>query len=223
MAQTTINPSDVIPSSFASSLATSLPAEALAALASPINISMMKNGTIGSLMAVQPVFAGGQIINGNKLAKVGEDVRKLQLQLSENEVEKTVEQYFWQLASMQDKLKTVEAVDTMLTAIQKDVDVAVRAGLAMNNDLLQIQLHQNDIESQRLKLQNGISIVRLLIGQYAGLTPTHKPHPLTPSPARPNGTLSSERKGSVYSIAGQQLSRPQKGVNIIDGKKVIKR
>ena len=172
MAQTTITPSEVVPSDLATTLASMLPAASLASLANPINVSMMKNGTIGSLMAVQPVFAGGQIINGNKLAKVGEDVSRLQLQLSENEVEKTVEQYFWQLASLQEKMKTVEAVDTLLADIHKDVDVAVRAGLAMRNDLLQVQLRQNDIQSQRLKLQNGISIVRLLLSQYCGLRDT---------------------------------------------------
>ena len=170
MAQTSINPSEAIPASLASSLAASLPVEALAALANPVSISMMKNGTIGSLMAVQPVFAGGQIVNGNRLAKVGEDVSRLQLQLSENEVEKTTEQYFWQLASLQEKMKTIEAADTLLRDICKDVDVAVRAGVAMRNDLLQVQLRQNDIESQKLKLRNGISIVRLLLGQYCGLT-----------------------------------------------------
>ena len=94
MAQTTINPSAGISPELGAALAQSLPQEALAALGNPVSISMMRNGTIGSLMAVQPVFAGGQIINGNKLAKVGEDVSRLQLQLSENEVEKTAEQYF---------------------------------------------------------------------------------------------------------------------------------
>lgn len=172
MAQTTVNPSEIISPEIGASLAQIFPPEALAALANPISISMMKNGTIGSLMALQPVFAGGQIINGNKLAKVGEDVSRLQLQLSENEVEKTTEQYFWQLASLQEKMKTINAVDTLLADIHKDVDVAVRAGVAMRNDLLQVQLRQNDVESQRLKLQNGISIVRMLLAQYCGLDQT---------------------------------------------------
>ena len=172
MAQTTMNLSESISPELGMALAQSLPPEALAALGNPISISMMKNGTIGSLMAMQPVFAGGQIINGNKLARVGEDVSRLQLQLSENEVEKTTEQYFWQLASLQEKMKTIDAVDTLLRDIYKDVDVAVRAGLAMRNDLLQVQLRQNDIESQRLKLKNGISIVRLLLSQYCGLRDT---------------------------------------------------
>ena len=172
MAQTTLNLSESISPELGAALAQSLPAEALAALGNPISISMMKNGTIAGVQAVQPVFAGGQIIYGNKLAKVGEDVSRLQLQLSENEVEKTAEQYFWQLASMQEKMKTVEAVDTLLAGIHNDVDVAVRAGLVMPNDLLQVQLRQNDIQSQRLKLNNGISIVRLLLSQYCGLRDT---------------------------------------------------
>ena len=169
MAQTTVNPSEAMPPALATTLPQMLPPDMLAALASPINVSMMKNGTIASLMAMQPVFAGGQIINGNKLAKVGEDVSQLQLQLSENEVEKTVEQYFWQLATLQEKMKTIDAVDTLLADIHKDVDVAVRAGVAMRNDLLQVQLRQNEVESQRLKLQNAMSILRLLIAQYCGL------------------------------------------------------
>ena len=127
MAQTTLNPSEMISPEMGASLAQMFPPEALASLANPVSISMMKNGVIAGVQAVQPVFAGGQIVNGNKLAKVGEDVSKLQMQLSENEVEKTAEQYFWQLASIQEKMKTVEAAEALLNDIYKDVDVAVRA------------------------------------------------------------------------------------------------
>ena len=170
MAQTELNLSEQITPELGMALAQTLPAEALAALGNPISVSMMKNGTIAGINAVQPVFAGGQIINGNKLAKVGEDVSRLQLQLSENEVEKQTEQYYWQLVSLQEKMKTIEAVQALLADVYKDVDVAVRAGVAMRNDLLQVQLRQNEVESQKLKVQNGISIVRLLLAQYCGLS-----------------------------------------------------
>jgi len=171
MAQTELSLSEQITPELGMALSQTLPAEALAALGNPISVSMMKNGTIAGVTAVQPVFAGGQIVNGNRLAKVGEDVSRLQLQLSENEVEKQTEQYYWQLVSLQEKTKTIEAVQALLADIHKDVDVAVRAGVAMRNDLLQVQLRQNDVESQKLKLQNGIFIVKQLLGQYAGLTP----------------------------------------------------
>ena len=172
MAQTTINPSELLPQSLAQAMAQQMPPQVLADLGNPINVSMMKNGTIGGVTAVQPVFAGGQIVNGNRLAKVGENVSRLQLQLSENEVEKTTEQYFWQLVSLQEKMKTVEAVEALLADIAKDVDVALKAGVAMHNDLLQVQLRQNDIASQKLTLRNATSVVKLLIAQYCCLSDT---------------------------------------------------
>ena len=172
MAQTTINPADFISPELQSTLATMFPAEVLGALVSPVDISMLKNGTVGSLTAVQPVFAGGQIINGNKLAKVGEDVSRLQMQLSEQEVERTAEQYFWQLVSLEEKMKTIDAVDTLLRDIHKDVDVAVQAGVVLPNDRLQVEIRQNDVESQKLKVANAISIVRVLMTQYCGLRDT---------------------------------------------------
>ena len=214
MAKMDMNPSEFISPELGATFAQMLPAEALAALGNPVSISMMKNGTIGSLMAVQPVFAGGQIINGNKLAKVGEDVSRLQLQLSENEVENTAEQYFWQLASMQEKMKTIEAVDTLLASIHNDVDVAVRAGLVMPNDLLQVQLRQNDIESQRLKLNNGISIVRLLLSQYCGLCDTSFVISYQTDVISPLATKQNHRQALLGTAEYQLLGKQVEAANL---------
>ncbi len=172
MAKMTVNPSGILSPQAVQDLTEVLPASALAALATPTSITMLKKGLMGSISAVQPVFAGGQIVNSNRLAKVGEDVSKLKLELSENEVEKTAEQYFWQLASVQEKLKTVLAAEHLLGDIHKDVDVAVRAGVAMPNDMLQVQLRENEVASQKLKVENAISLVRLLLSQYCGLRDT---------------------------------------------------
>ncbi len=170
MAKMTVNPGEMLSPQAVQDLAEVLPASALAALATPTSITMLRKGVIGTVSAIQPVFAGGQIVNGNRLAKVGEDVSKIQLELSENEVEKTAEQYFWQLASVQEKLKTILAAEQLLGNIHNDVDVAVRAGVAMPNDMLQVQLRENEIASQKLKIENAITLVRMLLGQYCGLT-----------------------------------------------------
>ena len=172
MAKMDVNLGEMITPELGATLATVFPVEALAALSNPISMSMMKNGTIAGVNATQPIFAGGQIVNGNRLAKVGEEVANLQMQLTENEMELTTQQYFWQIISLQEKLKTIGAVEAMLNDIHKDVDVAVRAGLAIRNDLLQVELRQNEVESQRLKLNNGLSLVRLLLAQYCGLHDT---------------------------------------------------
>ena len=203
MAKMDVNPSEVIPTSLAQVLAQQLPAEMLPSLATPVSISMMKNGTIGALTAMQPLFAGGQIINGNKLAKVGEDVSRLQLQLSENEVEKTVEQYYWQLVSLQEKMKTIQAVEAFLNDVYKDVDVAVRAGVALPNDRLQVQLRQNDVASQKLKLENGISTLKLLIAQYCGLKSEEF------ATAIPAANGSPEGNSSLFTLHSSLTSLPE--------------
>lgn len=105
-------------------------------------VSMMKNGLIGGVTASLPVFTGGQIVYGNKLAKVNEEVSRLKHRQSENEVRLTVEQYFWQVVMLKEKLRTLSTVQEQLKEIHKDVDAAVAAGVTDRNDLLQVQLRK---------------------------------------------------------------------------------
>ena len=172
MAQTELDLTPYITPELGATLAQLLPTETLVALSSPMSISMMKHGTIASITAIQPVFAGGQIINGNKLAKIGEEVSRLRQQLSEDEVETTAEQYFWQLVTLEEKQRTIASVEEMLSDIHKDVNLAVEAGLTLRNDLLKVELRQNEVESQKVKIQNGMALVKMLLAQYCGLRDT---------------------------------------------------
>ena len=169
MAKMDIDPSEFITPELGAALAQTLPMEALMALQSPMTMTMMKNGTIAGIQAMLPLFSGGQIINGNKLARLGEDVSRLQLQLSEKEVEAQTEQYYWQLVAMTEKERTLDAADALLADAAKDAQAAVDAGVALRNDLLQVQLRQNEIASQRLKLNNGQALLHLILTQYCGL------------------------------------------------------
>ena len=149
---------------FPAEMAAMLPAGA----SMPSNMGMIKNGVVGNVMAMQPIFAGGQIINGNKLAKVGVEASRIQLEASEDEVELTTEQYFWQVVSLKEKLVTLGTVHKMLEQMEKDVTVSVNAGVTTRNDLLQVQLKVNEIESQTLKVENGLTISKQLLAQYIG-------------------------------------------------------
>ncbi len=67
-----------------------LPAEMSAILPEGVSMSdgigMMKKGVMGVVSAMQPLFTGGQLINGNRLAKVGVEASRIQLEVSEDEV-----------------------------------------------------------------------------------------------------------------------------------------
>lgn len=105
-----------------------------------MNMSLLKNGVMGGVTVTQPVFAGGQIINSNKLADVGVEVSNIQKEQDENDVRLTVEMYYWQVVTLQEKLATLRTVEKQLESINKDVEVAVNAGVTTRNDLLQVQL-----------------------------------------------------------------------------------
>ena len=103
-----------------------------------MNMSMLKNGIAGGVGASLPLFTGGQIVNGNQLAKVGVEVKRLQRNLSDNEVCLTTEQYFWRVVILKEKLKTLSKVEAQLARILSDVEASVQAGIVTRNDLLQV-------------------------------------------------------------------------------------
>jgi outer membrane protein TolC len=131
-------------------------------------VGMIKNGIIGAVMATQPLFAGGQIVNGNRLAKAGLEVSKLQAQLSDDEVLLKTEQYYWQLISMKEKLRTIAEAETLLARVRHDVSTSVEAGLTVKTDLLRIELEQNKLKSNRLKAENGLALLKMSMAQHIG-------------------------------------------------------
>ena len=159
-----INVADLLPST----LAAAIPSSIASMLPSNISYGMIDKGVIAGVTAIQPIFAGGQIVNGNKLAKVGVEVSELQKRVSANTVELTAEQYYWQIISLKEKQKTLETVGEMLKNLEKDAAAAVKAGVGMRNDLLEVQLKQNEIESNKLKLENGLKLARMALAQYIG-------------------------------------------------------
>ena len=134
-----------------------------------MSLSILKNGRVGSVTAVQPVFAGGQIANGNRLSKLGVEVNRLKKEQTEKEIAIAVEQYFWQVVALQEKLKTIQSVDTMLNSLCHDVATAVSAGIVNRNDLLQVQLKKNSIALDSMNIGNSIELGKMLLAQYIGL------------------------------------------------------
>lgn len=133
-----------------------------------MQLDMIKNGTLASIDATQPIFAGGQIVNNNKLAMVGIEVSKLQLQQSENEVALTTQLYYWNIVTLKEKLNTISSVQAMLCQLDKDVTIFVKAGITTRNDLLQVQLRKNEVESQKTQIENALSMSKLVLAQYIG-------------------------------------------------------
>jgi len=134
-----------------------------------LEMTLGKNGVMGGVTAVQPVFAGGQIWNSNKLAALAVEVSRYQMKQSEDEVLLTVEQYYWQNVSLQEKMKTIGIIESLVGNLYKDVETSVKAGVANRNELLQVQLKKNSVASDRLKVENNLRLSKMVLAQYIGV------------------------------------------------------
>lgn len=134
-----------------------------------IELGIIKNGKMAGVQAMQPVFTGGQIVNGNKLAGIGEEAARLRQTQTENDLRLTTETLFWKLATLESTKQTLASAVTTLDSIAQQVQVAVDAGLVTLNDLLKVQLKRNTYRTEMVDLDNGISLVKMLLGQYMGL------------------------------------------------------
>ena len=134
-----------------------------------IELGIIKNGKSAGVQLMQPVFTGGQIYNGNKLAEVGEEVARLRQSQTLSDLRLTTETLFWKLATLKSTRGTLEMAIATVDSIERQVQVAVDAGVAMRNDLLKVQLKRNTFRSEMVDLDNGIQLVKMLLGQYLGM------------------------------------------------------
>lgn len=131
-------------------------------------LSLVDDGIVGGVTATLPLFAGGQIVNANRLADVNVEVSRLLRRQSENEVRLTVEQYFWQVVTLKEKLRTISMLQSQLEQIRRDVEAAVTAGVTDRNDRLQVELRNNEMRSRHISVSNTLDVSLHLLAQYIG-------------------------------------------------------
>lgn len=135
-----------------------------------IPVSALDRGTIGIISATQPLFAGGRIINGYNLAKLGSEVSKIKQKLAVNEVNLTTEQKYWQIVALYNKKKTLDDYGLLLDTLYRDASAAFDAGLIYRNDLLKVAIKMSELQKDRLQLENGIRLATMALCQYSGMT-----------------------------------------------------
>ncbi|MBX2932038.1 MAG: TolC family protein [Chitinophagaceae bacterium] len=134
-----------------------------------MELSMLQRSAIGVLNIAQPIYAGGKISTGNKLAALNVDVKEKQQQLTENEILLKTEQQYWQLISLQEKQNTLEKYELLLNDVRKQVDDAFKSGLIIKNDVLKVQIKQSELEANKNKLLNGKKLATMQFCQTIGI------------------------------------------------------
>lgn len=133
-----------------------------------IELGIINKGKVAGIQAMQPIFTGGQIVNGNKLAAIGEEVAKLRQSQTDDNLRLTTETLYWKLVTLTATKATLTAAIMTLDTLDAQVQAAVDAGLVTRNDLLKVQLKRNTYRAEMVDLDNGINLVKMLLSQYIG-------------------------------------------------------
>ncbi len=136
-----------------------------AALGLDNTISLFQYGYQVGVTALQPVYMGGKIVAGNQLAQVGVEAAQLQTEITERDLLEQVEESYWLVVGLSEKQQTLNAVADLLDSVHRTVQVAVNAGLALQTDLLQVELRQSEIHRTRIQLENGLALAKRALWQ----------------------------------------------------------
>ena len=132
-------------------------------------LELMKHGFSASVVAVQPIFTGGRILNGNRLASLGEEAASLQAKIKMRDVLEDVESTYYLVVGLKEKEAAVVAAMTLIDSLERVAESALANGLATRADILQISLKRNEINAKRQQLASGIRMSRRLLCNQIGI------------------------------------------------------
>lgn len=187
----------------------------------PFEVRELNRGYGATLSVMQPLYTGGQIATGNKLARLQSEVMQLQLQFKEKEVVEKVSENYWQIAQLKYSLQTLDAADRQLQAVYEEVEQRVKAGIILDNDLLKISLRQHELRSNRLKVENGIRVLQLLLAQQCGIKGAFDislPQPTIVQPTEMADPISAASTRQEYELAQKGVEAEQLQVKMERGK-----
>lgn len=156
----------------------------------------LEKGVAGYVGLMQPVYAGGRIVNGNRLASLGVEAAKLQADIAMRDIGDEVEKDYWQIVSLQEKKVTLQQAIALIDTLYGDVSSAHAAGLVSDNDYRLVELRRSSFQNDMMRLDNGLLLTKMYMCNIIG-----KPYVVVPDSA----TIDTPYVGSIVFSADFDL------------------
>lgn len=131
---------------------------------------MQMRGTyMAGFQLVQPIYAGGKITAGRKLARIGREAAAEQQRMTRMDVIADADNAYWTYIAVRAKRELMETFISMMDTLYAQTRTAVDAGMATSNDLLRIEAKRSELEYNRQKVQNGADLCRMALCNAIGV------------------------------------------------------
>ncbi|NDV65532.1 TolC family protein [Bacteroides sp. 224] len=128
-----------------------------------------RNMYVGAITLTQPLYMGGKIRAYNKITKYAEELAHQQHNTELQEVILNTDQAYWQVVSLTNKKKLAEAYRNLLQKMNSDIEKMVEEGVATRADALSVRVKLNEAEMTFTKVEDGLSLSRMLLCQLCGI------------------------------------------------------
>lgn len=128
-----------------------------------------RNVFVGSVMLRQPIYMGGAITAGNRMAEIAEHMATLKTDVAEDEVLYSIDQAYWMVVSLKQKQRLADSFLALVSHLDEDVQKMIKEGVATRADGLKVSVRVNEAEMAKTQVESGLSLSRMLLCQLCGL------------------------------------------------------
>ena len=128
-----------------------------------------RNITAGMILLTQPLYMGGKIKAYENITKYQEQLAGDQLRSDELSVLLDVDKAYWQVVSLANKRTLAISYRGMLAHLDSDVVKMIDEGVATKSNELSVSVKLNEAEMTLMKVEDGLTLSRMLLCQLCGL------------------------------------------------------
>ena len=136
----------------------------------PMTLSVdLANTVTAGVSVTQPVFMGGKIISGYRMAALGTEMARLNSELKAEEVTVSVDEAYWLYVKTCKLLETAESLDSTVSEVYRFVEDAIDVGMATSTDLVKVEVQRNNAALTLAKARNGKRLSMMNLCHILGL------------------------------------------------------
>lgn len=129
----------------------------------------MRGTYMTGINLTQPIYTGGKITTGHRLARIGEEAAAERLRMTRMDVLVEADNAYWTYIAVGRKVRMLESYHAQMDTLYFQTTAALAAGMATENDLLRIEAKRSDIRYQLQKVQNGADLCRMSLCRIVGV------------------------------------------------------
>lgn len=129
----------------------------------------MRGTYMAGISLTQPVYAGGRIVTGHRLARIGEEAAAEQLRMTRMDVIAGADNAYWTYVAVGRKVRMLESYRAQMDTLCRQTQAALATGMATGNDLLRIETKRTEIHYQLQKARNGADLCRMSLCRIVGV------------------------------------------------------